>query len=829
MLRHEPMLPPEFVYPIEDWRMVEREFTPAFLSQMETIFSTANGYLGMRGAHEEGTPAWEHGTFVNAFHETWPIPYGERAHGFATTGQTIINVPDGKIIRLYVDDELFDLTRATVIEYERALDFRAGTLDRDILWETPTGKRVRIRSRRLVSFTERHVAALSYEVTLLNASAPVVLSSELVEHHQPRMLGEEDPRLAHRLDRAVLISEVRVNERHRLLRGYTTRSSRMTLACGIDHVLDTMGRCQVDHEKADKADRVVFSIEIEPGQTIRLTKFLTYHSSRTLSVDEQLDRVRRALDRSIRQGFDHFLAEQRRYLDDFWQRADVEVIGAHARTQQSLRWNLYQLLQATARADGSGVPAKGLTGQAYEGHYFWDMEMYMIPFLIYTAPRSARNLLMFRYHLLDAARQRAREVSQNGALFPWRTINGQEASAYYAAGTAQYHINAAVAYAIRKYVEVTGDEDFLHRYGAEILVETARLWYDLGFFSKREGGRFCIDCVTGPDEYATVVDNNTYTNLMARENLWYATEVIEALREQHPDVYAEVAYRTGLMAGEPADWRRAGDAMYIAFDKALGIHPQDDGFLDHEVWDFENTPDSNYPLLLHYHPLVIYRHQVLKQTDVVFAMFLLGEYFSPEQRRRNFDYYDPLTTGDSSLSACIQSIVAAELGYRTKALEYWQYALLMDLADIGGNVKDGCHIAALGGSWMAAVYGLAGMRDRGGRLSFDPHPYLKRLRFALTVRDQRLEVVMENGSVTYQVYGAAGLTIEHRGEPLVLTDGTPVKRGVALPDAANERADRDPKTETPVVSASAERGDGGRRTGPRPATGRGVDVEEETR
>jgi alpha,alpha-trehalose phosphorylase len=794
MIRHDPVLPPEFIYPVEDWRMVEREFVPAFLAQTETVFALANGYLGMRGGFEEGTPAYQPGTFVNGFHETWPIPYGEKAHGFATTGQTIINVPDGKLIRLYVDDEVFDLTRAHILRYERALDLRAGTLDRIVVWETPNGKRVEVRSRRLVSFTERHLAAVSYEVKVLNARTPVVLSSELVQHKQHPALKEDDPRLARRLDNSVLVAEARQAEKYRVLRGYTTQSSRMTLACGIDHVLETDCACSVVLEQMDNADRVVFSVQAEPEKPIRLTKFITYHTSRLIDVEEQLDRARWVLDRGLRQGFECLLHDQRQYLDDFWQRADVEVSGAHSRAQQCLRWDLYQLLQATARADGAGVPAKGLTGQAYEGHYFWDMEMYMIPFLVYTDPRAARNLLMFRYHLLDAARQRAREVNQKGALYPWRTINGQAASAYFAAGTAQYHINAAIAYAIRKYVEMAGDEEFLHQYGAEILVETARLWYDLGFFSERRDGKFCIHAVTGPDEYATVVDNNTYTNLMAQDHMRYAATVVENLRSQHPDVYQELVYRTALTPEEPGDWCRAAKAMYVPYDERLRIHAQDDQFLNHEVWDFANTPPDHYPLLLYYHPLVIYRHQVLKQTDVVFAMFLLGDDFTPEQKRRNFDYYDPLTAGDSSLSACIQSIMAAELGYKTKAMEYWKFALLMDLADIGGNVKDGCHVAALGGSWMAAVYGMAGMRDRGGRLSFDPRPYLDRLRFNLLVRDQRLEVCIENGSVTYQLRGSAGLTISHRGESLTLRDGEPVTRKIE--DGSADRdgtGDRNPR------------------------------------
>jgi alpha,alpha-trehalose phosphorylase len=448
----------------------------------------------------------------------------------------------------------------------------------------------------------------------------------------------------------------------------------------------------------------------------------------------------------------------------------------HPRAQQSIRWNLFQLLQAAGRADYTGIPAKGLTGQAYEGHYFWDMDMYMLPFLTYTSPHLALNILRYRYNTLDRARQRAREVSQRGALYPWRTINGEDASANYASGTAQYHINAAVAYALRKYVESTGDHEFLYTYGAEILVETARLWYDLGFFSDRQNGQFCIHSVTGPDEYTTVVNNNAYTNLMAQDHLRYAAAVVKQLCTAAPAQFEALVYRTTLDLQEVQAWQRAADAMYIPFDERLGIHPQDDSFLDREVWDFDQTPDDKYPLLLHYHPLVIYRRQVIKQADIVLAMFLLSHAFTLEQKQRNFDYYDPLTTGDSSLSASIQSIVAAEIGYDEQALEYLRYAVLMDVANIGGNVGSGCHIASMGGTWMAMVYGMAGMRDKDGQIHFNPQPYIEKLRFPLTVRGQRLEVDIENGSVTYRLHHGAGLTIWHRSEEIQLHTGQVVAR-----------------------------------------------------
>src|SRR5262245_46017851 len=775
MIKRDLVPPPEFIYPLEEWRLVEKTFARQYLPQAETIFAVANGYLGMRGAFEEVEPAYRHGTFVNAFHETWPIPYGERAFGFATTGQTIVNLPDGKIIRLYVDDEPFDLGSARILRFERALDMRAGTLDRQVLWETRGGRQLLIESRRLVSFHEKHIAAIWYRATVLNTRASLVLVSEIV-NHPPIGGGEDDPRLARALSHQVLVPRRITGTDRRVLLSFRTRSSEMGLACGMDHTLETECASFYKARWGEDAGRVVFHVDAEPDKPITLTKYLTYHTSRTDKTAELCDRAERSLDRFVSNGFGQLLADQRVYLDDFWKRSDVRLHAEHQRWQQCLRWNLFQLLQASGRADHAGIAAKGLTSQTYDGHYFWDMEMYVLPFLIYTSPRLARNVLEYRYGLLDKARERARAVSQKGALFPWRTINGEEASAYYAAGTAQYHINAAIAHGIMKYVDVTGDKDFLYEYGAEILVETARLWYDLGFFSERRDGRFCIHRVTGPDEYTTVVNNNTYTNLLARENLRSAADAVARLREASPDHYRALVLRTGLEPGEEADWRRAADRMYVPFDERLGIHPQDDEFLDLKKWDFANTPAGKYPLLLYFHPLVIYRHQVIKQADVALAMFLLGHEFSPEQKKRNFDYYDELTTGDSSLSACIQSIVAFEVGYDDLALRYLIDALLMDLADVGGNVKDGCHIASMGGTWMGVVYGLAGLRDDGGRSSFQPHKQVRELGFHLTIRGQLLDVEITAEGATYTLEQGDGLTIYHRNERLDLRPGEPVRR-----------------------------------------------------
>jgi len=779
MLRHKSNPPPEYIYPAEEWRMVEKKFYPRMMAATETLFATSNGYLGMRGTFDEGKPVFQKGTYVNGFYESWPIQYGEEAFGFAKTGQTMIPVTDSSVIKLYVDDEPFFLPTAHLSGYERALDMRAGTLDRVVVWHTAAGKKVQIKSRRLVSFEHRHLAAISYEVTVLNAHAPITISSE-ISVEQPSEAYTDDPRKSRHFDHKVLCSHEHHANDMRVVLEHRVYHSHMTLACGVDHVLETSCHHTRKTECTEDSGKVVFAVEARSGAAIHLTKYMSYHTSRSAPPEELCSRVGWTLDRACKEGFDRVLTGQREFLDDFWDRSGIEMRGVDPSYVQAIHFNQFHICQATARAEGAGVPAKGLTGPGYEGHYFWDTEIYVFPLLIYTAPRIARNLLSFRYSMLEQARQRAREVNQRGALFPWRTINGEEASAYYAAGTAQYHINADIMYALKKYVDVTGDREFLLEQGAEMLIETARLWCDLGFYSNDGDGHFKINGVTGPDEYNTVVNNNAYTNFMARANLTYAAETLEMIRTEEPDHYQVLVDRTGLDPGEVAQWQKAADRMYIPYDKKTGIHLQDDSFLDRKMWDFHNTPADKYPLLLNYHPLVIYRRQVIKQADVVLAMVLLGNEFSQEQKERNFGYYDPLTTGDSSLSACIQGIAAFDVGRLEEARVYTIYAALMDLADFGGNVHDGVHVASMGGTWMTLVYGLAGLRDYDGELTFKPHrPRLMQMvRIPLTVRGQRLLMTIdcEHGEVVYLLREGDGLTIRHFDEALELSVGQPVSR-----------------------------------------------------
>jgi len=771
MLRtHESMAEMARIATFEPWKLHVTDPTPGHEAVFESLLALSNGWLGVRGSTEEGTPSFRPGALLNGFYETWPITYGEEAYGFARTGQTIVNCPDGMRMRLFADDAHFDPPRNDLASYRRTLHLDTGVLERDVVWRLHDGARLHIRSRRIVSAVDRHLACVIFEVEALDRPVQVTISSELADpvHHTARD-DSMDPR-RRQLD-------LRLRDVARRLTGdgawlsYETSGSKLAMVCGMAH---TIAAGSGSLEVRDEGDvvRAVHTATVEPGRPLRIEKFVAYHYSGTRYRSELLFRLGETLEQARHAGADAIFAAHEEEIRSFWRDGDLEVEGS-ASFQFSLRFNLFHLMQAALRCEGHGIPAKGLTGEGYEGHYFWDTEIYELPYLIYTRPTIARNLLRHRYCMLGQARRWARELGHRGALFPWRTISGEEASANYATGTAQVHINADIAYAVRKYVAVTGDRGFLERFGAEILVETARFWADLGFFSPRRGGRFVINGVTGPDEYSSMVDNNAFTNLMARENLQMAAAAVDDLRANSPDAYDRLVAVTNLDPAEPEEWRRIAEAMYVPFDPVEKVHLQDDTFLDQEPWDFENTPREKYPLLLHFHPLVIYRHQVIKQPDVMLVAFLLGNEFTDEEKRRIYEYYDPLTTGDSSLSECIQALVACQAGEEEVAYQYLSDSAVVDLADRNHNVRDGLHLAACGGTWMAVVNGFAGLRDYDGNICFDPTlpPHWRRLRFRLLVRGSRLEVDLRQGEAIYRLLEGGRLRFRHRDTEVELAPG----------------------------------------------------------
>ncbi len=770
MLRHTAAVEP--IYPYSAWEVIENEFKIENNYRNETIFALGNGYIGMRGNFEEGYsgPARTglEGTYLNGFYESEVIKYPEVAYGFAERSQTMLNVTNGKVIRLIVEDEPFDMLRGECRAYQRTLSLRYGLLERKLIWRSPQGREVEIEITRLVSLANKHLAAIHYVVTPLNFSGRIALLSAL-DGDVTNLASENDPRLGSGLHGRALLVEDHVIDGSFGALLQRTKSTRFLLACAMAHDIETEGQFTTESASEALGVTLTYHVDAQQGKAIRLSKYLAYVTSRDYAEQDVLNTAREVVTSGRARGFAALRQEQADFLAHFWERADVEIKGDVA-IQQGIRFNMFHLLQSVGRDGKTNIAAKGLTGEGYEGHYFWDTEMYVAPFFLYNSPDITRKLLEYRYSILDKARQRARQMSHpKGALFPWRTIDGEECSAYFPAGTAQYHIDADIAHAIKKYMEVTEDTDFLVKYGAEILFETARLWASLGSFI--EGKGFCINCVTGPDEYTALVDNNCYTNLMARENLQYAYDVALWMQRQAGDAYRKLAASISLDEQELVQWKRAADHMYIPYDDQRQIHKQDDTFLEKAIWDFEHTPPENYPLLIHYHPLVIYRYQVCKQADLVLAMFLLGHKFTREQIRRNYDYYEKVTTHDSSLSTCIFSIVASEIGYHDRAYEYFMNTARMDLDDTHHNVNAGIHAANMAGTWMCLVNGFAGMRTHGDVLSFRPAlpKGWQEYTFKITYRGRLLRVTVSKASVTYELVKGDNLAFVHDDQPLILS------------------------------------------------------------
>jgi alpha,alpha-trehalose phosphorylase len=746
-------------YSVEPWGVRESHLDLERLAQSESVFALSNGHIGIRATLDEGEPYALPGTYLNALWEARPLPYAEAGYGYPEAGETVVNMTNGKVIRLLVDDSPFDIRYGELHEHERRLDFRTGVLTRKALWESPTGKTVRVTSERMVSFSQRAIMAIRYTVEPTAAPTRVVLQSELVTN-EPRPAISKDPRAAAALE-APLVSEEFMGDDGRAVLVHRTKDSGLRCAAAMSHEVDGPEDC--DHPSAEAWEdlgRLTITATPAPGEPLTITKFVAYGWSARRSVPALRDQVSAALAEARHAGWDRLLAEQREYLDDFWERADVELEG-DAELQQAVRFGLFHALQASARGEGRAIPAKGLTGPGYDGHTFWDTEAYVLPLLSYAAPEAAAESLRWRLATIDKARERAGELCLAGAAFPWRTISGDECGAYWPAGTAAFHINADIAQAVCRYCDVNVDPDFEAEVGLPLLVETARLWRSLGHHDSH--GAFRIDGVTGPDEYSAIADNNVYTNLMAQKNLVAAAEFAER--------YPDAADALTVDHEEIASWRDAAGAMTIPYDEALGVHPQAENFTKHGRWDFEGTTEDDYPLLLNYPYFDLYRKQVVKQADLVMAMLVRGESFTAEEKARNFAYYEPLTVRDSSLSACVQAVLAAETGHLELAYDYLGEAALMDLDDLEHNSRDGLHIASLAGAWIATVCGFGGLRDEDGMLRFSPRlpERLDRICFRLGFRGSRFKVEVTHDRAVYTLISGDPVRFHHFAEEVELT------------------------------------------------------------
>ena len=748
----------KFAY--EPWTVTENGFSPENLREAESAFALANGLIGMRGNLEEVTAGGAdtiQGTFINGVFDQEPIIYGEAAYGYAKNHETICNVMDAKSLILTANGERLDMGRSNVTGHLRVLDMRRGTLHRSFVWHTASGAVLQVSMERIVSLNRQNLAAAKLRINCTSGSTRIEIDSPIMPA-QIAAGDPNDPRNAGGKDRSLKTGQRR-SEGDRISMQQFTKNSGLAICCAVSHSLS-----EGEGSVWEEGDGITWRAQclLSAGSSLDLEKHIVYTYGKDYEAMQLLDKAETECMNAPT--FAVLEAEQREYLDAFWEGAGMSIEGDDA-LLQGLRFNLFHILQSAGRDGLRSVCAKGLSGEGYEGHYFWDTEAYILPVLLHTQPEIARRLLEYRYSILPNARARARELGhEKGALYPWRTIDGEECSAYFPAGTAQYHIDGDIAHAVAEYYYATLDMDFMAECGTEMLVETARFFYDLGFFSEAKDGRFVINCVTGPDEYNVLVNNNTYTNRIAAETMRNAAKFIHLLEKKCPEKYKSLCEAIGYDPEEAADWEKAADLMYYPAPKG-GIYPQDDDFLMRKPWPLESIPADKRPLLIHYHGLTIYRHMICKQADLVLAMVQFGGFYTKEEKKQNFAFYDRVTTHDSSLSMAVFSILASEIGEKEKAYDYFMSSARLDLDDMQHNSKDGLHLANMAGTWNCMVKGFGGMRFEGDTIGFHPvcPEQWKGYSFRVIFRGRTIEVSVSPDGAEYKLLS---------GEPIeILADG----------------------------------------------------------
>ena len=594
----------------------------------------------------------------------------------------------------------------------------------------------------MASFHQLPLFTIDYEIEPLNFSGDVLIESRhngnIMNHVDPN-----DPRTAEASFRYLIPISCQMENGASYITSRTTESCLGVCSC-VKNVM-----YQENHQEFlfnNNTAICKISTEATQGKKIRLTKYAVFCD--TIRYGDCKKQVAVEMELALSVPLQDLYRKQEEYLAEFWKNCFVEI-EENEEMDTALQFNLYQMIQSVGKDQYSSITPKGLSGEGYEGHYFWDTEMYIQPFFTITNPGISKKLIEYRYETLNYAKENAQILGhEKGALYPWRTIMGKECSGYFPAGSAQYHINGDIAYSIVAYYLATKDLDFMLEKGAEILFETARLWLDVGDFYR---GEFQINDVTGPDEYTCIVNNNYYTNSLAQYHLRWAVKFYQMLKPL--DDFNILKDKIELQEVEIEEFNQAAENMYLPYDEVLKINPQDDSFLQKKKWDIKSIPADKFPLLLHYHPLHLYRHQICKQADTVLAHFILEDSQNEDTIRNSYSYYEDITTHDSSLSKCVFSIMAAKLGMEKKAYEYFNDAVFIDILNHYRNTKDGIHMANMGGNYMAVVYGFGGFRLKEDGIHFSPilPEQWQGYRFHISYEGSRIEVSIQKNECVFHL------------------------------------------------------------------------------
>ncbi|MGE5629061.1 MAG: glycoside hydrolase family 65 protein [Solirubrobacterales bacterium] len=711
----------------------------------EAIFHNANGYIGIRYDFEEGYPKdykYTRSQYINGFYDFMEMKQPEGLYGLAKRKQIMLNVADTQSIRLFAEGEEFSMYEGTLLGSKLTLDMDKGITVREVIWRSPKGLELSLKITRMTSFYQLSLFTIDYEIEPLNFSGDIVIKSahtgDVVNY-----FDLSDPRLNN--DQIKMISPVNCN----IVKGASLVTSRaehsgLLVSSCVKHELCT--KFLQDYCADEKGAVWVLKTRAEKNEKIRFVKYSVFCDS--VRFENTREQVLSKLENAVSLTMEDLYEKQQKYLRNYWNNCFVEVEGQNELNNE-LKYKMYQLIQAAGKDQYCNVSPRGLSGDGYGGHYFWDTEMYVLPFFTITNPSISKKLIEYRYEILDKARENARIMGHlRGALYPWRTIMGEECSGYFPAGSAQYHINSDIAYSIIAYYLATKDIEFIKSIGAEIIFETARIWLETGNYYE---DKFHINDVTGPDEYSCIVNNNYYTNIMAKHHMNWAVKIYNMIKGE--DGFHILVEKIGLLEHEIEEFKKASDSMYLPYDEKLRINPQDDSFLKKRKWDLRSIPKDKFPLFMHYHPLHLYRHQICKQADTVMAYFVLEDGQSEETMINSFNYYEEITTHDSSLSKCIFSIMASRLGMKEKAFAYFQDSAKMDLTDQRKDTKDGIHIANIAGDYMTIIYGFGGFRLKESGISFAPilPEEWSGYKFLIKYEDSRLMVTVNRNQCVFEI------------------------------------------------------------------------------
>ena len=724
----------------KSWSIVEDEINLKRSAYWESIFCLSNGYLGLRGSHEEKEEVVEdfsqRGFYLNGIFGYEGVMNCDAVFK-DTPIATIFDVCDWNIVRLKIDGELFSLFQGKIENYRRELDFKEGILTRCLKWTSPKGHELNIESTRLLSMTNKHQAAFHYTVTSLNYKGSIQIKS-VTDIHPGKNRDQDHSEKVYFTN----IEQAQVNEN---ISGFLvrTKQSNFTISMGFAYQIAKNGVEILDGINYSEDSNYIYSIDtfIRPGENLTLCKYAAFFSSDEYKPDILLDLATTEVSNQLNNGFGNMLNIQKEFWNRHWETGDIKIEG-NIQDQQAIRFNLFHLRQNHPESNQRSISATGVTGDNYRGHIFWDTEIYMLPYFNYTNVELVKSLLMYRYSILEVARENTRKISKIGIRYPWNTIDGME-YAWVFCGIDQYHINSDIAYGIWRYYQSTRDDDFMYNFGAEMVIETARFLYQLGHFDSSNNNRFVINTVCGPDEYHPHVNNNCYTNAMAKFHLTFARELYDKMKQECPEILSKICNKIELVENEPGEWKVAAEKMYLPYHEEMKIHGQDDAYLSLRNIDMSKIP-QNYDIYHDYHKLDIYRQQVTKQADVILLMFLLGNQFTYEQKKANYEYYEPRTDHGSSLSPCMHSILAAEVGDKQAAYRYLKHAFMIDLYDFKGNTGKGLHFAGMGGAWMGVVNGITGMRDYENMLLFNPQlpEEWDGYQYVLTIQNRKIKIVV---------------------------------------------------------------------------------------